>query len=69
MAEKLKCPYCGSENLLRMDGYGSMSKYGRNVMIDIAPDIILCKDCKKEFRDLWFDDLMMDEALLAQKGN
>ena len=68
MAEKLKCPYCGSKNLLRMDGYGSMSKYCRDVMLDIAPDIILCKDCQKEFRDLSFDDLTVDKALWKQKG-
>ena len=68
MAEKLKCPYCGSENVKRMDGSGALKKYGPGVMIDIAPDIFLCNDCKKEFRDDLFDDLTMDEALLEQKG-
>ena len=47
MAEKLKCPYCGSENVKRMDGSGAVKKYGPGVMIDIAPDIFLCNDCKK----------------------
>ena len=68
MADKLKCPYCGSENVKRMDGSGAVKKYGPGVMIDIAPDIFLCNDCKKEFRDDLFDDLTMDEALLEQKG-
>ena len=26
MAEKLKCPYCGSENLTRMDGSGTVDQ-------------------------------------------
>ena len=69
MAKKLKCPYCGSENVKRMDGSGTVKKYGPGVMIDIAPDILQCIDCKKEFRDNVFDDLTMDEALLEQKDN
>ena len=48
MAEKVKCPYCGSENATRMDGSGTVKKYGPGVMIDIAPDILQCNDCKKE---------------------
>ena len=66
MAEKLKCPYCGSENLTRMDGSGTVAKYGSGVMIDIAPEIVQCNDCKKDFRDSLFDDLTIDEALLEQ---
>jgi len=69
MAEKVKCPYCGSENVVRMDGSGTVKKYGPGVMIDIAPDILHCNDCKKEFRDNMFDDLTMDEALLEQKDD
>lgn len=69
MAEKLKCPYCGSENLTRMDGSGATKKYGYGVMIDIAPDVVLCNDCKKDFVDNLFDDLTMDEALLEQKDD
>ena len=46
---KVKCPKCGSENVIRMDGSGAVSKYGNNVMIDIAPDMWLCKDCKENF--------------------
>jgi len=69
MAYKLKCPYCGSEKVTRMDGSGTVKKYGPDVMIDIAPDIFLCNDCKKEFRDALFDDLTMDEALWEQKGD
>lgn len=47
---KVKCPKCGSENVICMDGSGAVSKYGSNVMIDIAPDMWLCKDCKESFR-------------------
>lgn len=53
MKNKIKCPKCGSENVICMDGYGAVSKYGNNVMIDIAYDMYLCKDCKESFR---FDD-------------
>ena len=66
MAEKLKCPYCGSEKLTRMDGSKTVKKYGPGVMIDIAPDIIYCNNCKKDFRAPVFDDLTMDEALGAE---
>ena len=66
MKEKLKCPYCGSENIVRADGKGSVKKYGPNVMIEIAPEILHCKACGKDFRDVWFDDLTMDEDLLSQ---
>ena len=69
MAGKLKCPYCKSENVIRMDGRGVVKKYGPGVMIDIAPDILQCKDCKKEFRDNMLDDLTVDEALLEQKDD
>ena len=47
---RVKCPKCGSENVICMDGSGAVSKYGGNVMIDIAPDMWLCKDCKESFR-------------------
>ena len=67
MAEKLKCPYCGSENLTRMDGSGTVKKYGNDVMIDIAPDIVYCNGCKKDFRAPFFDDLMLEEAILDQE--
>ena len=46
---KVKCPKCGSENVICMDGSGAVSKYGSNVMIDIAPDMWLCQDCKELF--------------------
>ncbi|MBQ8862656.1 MAG: hypothetical protein IJV67_08500 [Clostridia bacterium] len=64
MAEKLKCPHCGSENVTRMDGKGATKKFGKDVMVDIAPDIILCNSCKKQFRDWFFDELTVDEATL-----
>ena len=48
--DKIKCPMCGSENVTCMDGSGAVSKYGSNVMIDIAPDMWLCKACKENFR-------------------
>ena len=41
MAEKLKCPYCGSENLTRMDGSGTVKKYGNDVMIDMEVASVL----------------------------
>lgn len=48
--EKIKCPKCGGNNVKCMDGGGVVSKYGHNVMIDIAPDIWICRDCKESFR-------------------
>lgn len=50
MTDKLKCPKCGSENVRCMDGNGAISKYGNNVMLDIAFDMWLCHDCKECFR-------------------
>lgn len=47
---EIKCPKCKSKNVICMDGSGAVSKYGNNVMIDIAPDIWLCNDCKEMFR-------------------
>ena len=44
-----ECPKCKSENIIRMDGSGAVSKYGSNIMIDIAPDMWLCQDCKESF--------------------
>lgn len=41
MSEKLKCPYCGSGNVTRMDGAGTIKKFGNNVLIDIAPELSL----------------------------
>ena len=46
----IKCPKCGSTNVTCMDGAGAVSKYGRNVMIDIAFDMWLCGDCGESFR-------------------
>ena len=48
--KKGKCPKCGSENIVRLDGSGAVSKYGSNVMIDVTPDMWLCRDCKESFR-------------------
>ena len=48
--KKIKCPKCGSENVVCLDGGGAISKYGDNVMIDIAPDMWLCKDCNESVR-------------------
>ena len=48
--KKVKCPKCGSENVVCLDGSGAISKYGDNVMIDIAPDMWFCQDCKESFR-------------------
>ena len=50
-----------------MDGSGTVKKYGNDVMVDIAPDIVYCSDCKKDFRAPFFDDLMLDEAILDQE--
>lgn len=47
---EIKCPRCGSKNVSCMDGSGMVSKYGSNVMIDIAPDMWLCQDCRECFR-------------------
>ena len=48
--KKVKCPKCGSENVVCLDGSGAITKCGDNVMIDIAPDMWLCQDCKESFR-------------------
>ena len=48
--KKVKCPKCESENVVCLDGGGAISKYGDNVMIDIASDMWLCQDCKESFR-------------------
>ena len=48
--KKVKCPKCESENVICLDDSGAVSKYGDNVMIDIAPDMWLCQDCKESFR-------------------
>lgn len=50
MSEKLKCPYCGSGNVTRMDGAGTIKKFGNNVLIDIAPEMVHCNDCNEDFR-------------------
>lgn len=46
----VKCPNCGSLNVSCMDGTGAVSKYGRNVMLDIAPEIWICNDCRTSFQ-------------------
>ena len=61
MSEKLKCPFCGSENVIRMDGSGIVQKYGPTVMIDIAPEIVHCNDCNNDFKDDIFDNVEIDE--------
>ena len=57
--EKLKCPYCGSENVTRMDGSDTYKKLGPSVMIDIAPEMVHCNDCQQDFRVELFDDLLI----------
>ena len=47
--KEIKCPKCGSTNIKCMDGSGAVSQYGSNIMIDIAPDMWLCSDCKENF--------------------
>ena len=47
MNDKLKCPYCGSENVTRMDGSDTIKEHGPNVMVDIAPEVVHCNDCNK----------------------
>ena len=49
----IKCPKCGSGNVTCMDGAGAVLKYGYDVMIDIAPEMWLCNDCKESFRVDW----------------
>ena len=53
--KKVNCPKCGSENAICLDGGGAISKYGDNVMIDIAPDMWLCQDCKESFHIEYFE--------------
>ena len=47
--KEIKCPSCGSTRLSCMDGAGAVAKYGRGVMIDIAPEVWLCADCGESF--------------------
>ena len=61
MSEKLECPYCGSEDVIRMDGSGTVKKYGPGVMIDIAPEIVHCNTCQKDFRVDLFTDINIDD--------
>ena len=60
MNDKLKCPYCGSENVTRMDGSDTIKEHGPNVMVDIAPEVVHCNDCNKEFKDGPFKDIDID---------
>ncbi|MBQ2378305.1 MAG: hypothetical protein II297_07890 [Clostridia bacterium] len=59
--KKIKCPKCGSENVVCLDGRDAVSKYGNNVMIDIAPDMWQCTDCKELFRDEYVDNSINDK--------
>lgn len=64
MKEKLKCPYCGSDKVTRMDGSGIVKKYGASVMIDIAPEFVHCNNCNKDFKnDLFFEVAIADNLL------
>ena len=45
----MRCPKCGSLNLICMDGLGATTKYGAQVLIDIAPNMWLCEKCKRSF--------------------
>ena len=56
--KKVKCPKCGSENVVCLDGSGAVSKYGDNAMIDIAPDMWQCTDCKECFRINYTEELL-----------
>lgn len=47
--KKVKCPKCGSENVICLDGNGAVSKYGDNVMIDIAPICGFVKIARRAF--------------------
>lgn len=61
MNEKIKCPYCESENVTRMDGFKTTTKYGPNIMIDIAPEIVHCNDCSKDFKVKLFENIEIDD--------
>lgn len=50
MEKRLKCPYCKSENVTRMDGSKTVRRLGGGVMLDIAPEIVHCNACKQDFR-------------------
>ena len=56
--KKVKCPKCESENVTCLDGGGAIAKYGDNVMIDIAPDMWQCTDCKESFRINYTEELL-----------
>ena len=64
--DEIKCPECGSNNVVCMDGLGAVARYGKSVMIDVAPDIWLCNDCKETFRadeaDIQYTSVNEEEA-------
>lgn len=61
MNDKLKCPYCGSENVTRMDGSDTIKEHGPNVMVDIAPEVVHCNDCGGDFKGELFVNLKLEE--------
>ncbi len=56
---KIKCPECGSTDIICFDGNSSLSASGCDVMIDIAPDMWRCNKCNEMFRidmDSYFEN-------------
>lgn len=49
MAE-IRCPECGSTDVICFDGNGGLSEYGCEVMTDIAPEMYRCGNCGEIFR-------------------
>ena len=66
MEKKLKCPYCKSENVTRMDGSKTARRLGGGVMLDIAPEIVHCNACKRDFRAPLFAGDFDEEQLDLQ---
>ena len=48
--KEVKCPKCGSKNVVCMDGLGARKKYGANILLDICPEMWICEDCGESFR-------------------
>ena len=69
MREKHRCPYCGSESVIRMDGSGTLARFGGDVMVDIAPETVHCSACKQDFKVPLLDGWAVDTEQEFGRGS